>query len=279
MPTDTRLLQVDGLSVSFRHGAHAVRDITFNIGQERVGVVGESGSGKTMTGRAIMRLEPKGARLTARRLAFLGQDLLAMPERKLSRLRGGSLALIMQDPRYSLNPVRPVGRQIAEAAALHLGLGRSAATRAATDALAAVRIRDPGHVATLYPHQVSGGMGQRIMIAMMLLARPRLVIADEPTSALDVSVRKDIMRLLDELVRDNRSGLMLISHDIRLVAHFCDRILVMLQGRIVEEFTTLADARHPYTRALIEGLPSLDGPRRRRLAEPDRAALAAMAAP
>lgn len=190
----------------------------------------------------------------------------------MGALRGKDIALIMQDPRYSLNPVLTVGKQIAEAARLHLGLRGGKARDAARAMLERVRISDPDRVMALYPHQISGGMGQRVMIAMMLLAKPKLVIADEPTSALDVSVRKDVLTLLDELVRENNSGLLLISHDIRMVAAFCERIIVMYSGRIVETLTRLEDAQHPYTRGLMAALPD---PRRpvRRLAVLDRAKL------
>ncbi|WP_342364388.1 ABC transporter ATP-binding protein [Terrarubrum flagellatum] len=258
------ILSLRGLTVRFgRSAAPAVSNVSFDIGREKVGVVGESGSGKSTTGRAIMRLLPSIAQISAERLAFAGEDLLVNTERRMGEIRGKDIALIMQDPRYSLNPVLRIGRQIAEAARLHLGCDRKEALARARSMLERVRINDPDRVMALYPHQISGGMGQRVMIAMMLLARPRLVIADEPTSALDVSVRKDVLMLLDELVRENNSGLMLISHDIRMVAAFCERILIMYGGRVVETLSSLDEARHPYTRALIAAMPDPRHPVRR----------------
>ena len=267
------VLSVKGLNVRFGRGAvPAVSNVSFDVGRERVGIVGESGSGKSTTGRAIMRLLPPAAVVSAERLDLAGSPLLSKTERQMGALRGKDIALIMQDPRYSLNPVLSIGKQIAEAARLHLGLHKKQAFEAARAMLERVRISDPDRVMALYPHQISGGMGQRVMIAMMLLARPKLVIADEPTSALDVSVRKDVLLLLDELVRENNSGLLLISHDIRMVAAFCERIIVMYAGRIVETLTRLEDARHPYTRGLIAALPDPRNPVRR-LAVLDRTKL------
>ncbi|TBZ62724.1 ABC transporter ATP-binding protein [Rhizobium leguminosarum bv. viciae] len=267
------VLSVEGLSVRFGRGAvPAVSNVSFDVRRERVGIVGESGSGKSTTGRAIMRLLPPAAVVSAERLDLAGSSLLSKTERQMGALRGKDIALIMQDPRYSLNPVLSIGKQIAEAARLHLGLHKKQAHEAARAMLERVRISDPERVMALYPHQISGGMGQRVMIAMMLLARPKLVIADEPTSALDVSVRKDVLLLLDELVRENNSGLLLISHDIRMVAAFCERIIVMYAGRIVETLTRLEDARHPYTRGLIAALPDPRNPVRR-LAVLDRTKL------
>jgi peptide/nickel transport system ATP-binding protein len=258
------VLSVEGLSVRFGRGAvPAVSNVSFDVGRERVGIVGESGSGKSTTGRAIMRLLPPAAVVSAERLDLAGSSLLSKSERQMGALRGKDIALIMQDPRYSLNPVLSIGKQIAEAARLHLGLHKKQAHEAARAMLERVRISDAERVMALYPHQISGGMGQRVMIAMMLLARPKLVIADEPTSALDVSVRKDVLLLLDELVRENNSGLLLISHDIRMVAAFCERIIVMYAGRIVETLTRLEEARHPYTRGLIAALPDPRNPVRR----------------
>ena len=267
------VLSVQGLNVRFGRGAvPAVSNVSFDVGRERVGIVGESGSGKSTTGRAIMRLLPPAAIVSAERLDLSGSPLLSKTERQMGALRGKDIALIMQDPRYSLNPVLSIGKQVAEAARLHLGLRKKEAHDAARAMLERVRISDPERVMALYPHQISGGMGQRVMIAMMLLARPKLVIADEPTSALDVSVRKDVLLLLDELVRENNSGLLLISHDIRMVAAFCERVIVMYAGRIVETLTRLEDARHPYTRGLISALPDPRNPVCR-LAVLDRAKL------
>jgi peptide/nickel transport system ATP-binding protein len=258
------VLSIEDLNVSFgKNAVPAVSRVSFDVGRERVGIVGESGSGKSTTGRAIMRLLSAGATVSAKRLDLDGSPLLSLSEKQMGKIRGKDIALIMQDPRYSLNPVLTVGKQIAEAARLHLNLRGGAATAAAKAMLERVRIRDAERVMAQYPHQISGGMGQRVMIAMMLLARPKLVIADEPTSALDVSVRKDVLTLLDELVRENDSGLLLISHDIRMVSAFCERIIVMYSGRIVETLTRLEDANHPYTKGLIAAMPDPRHPVRR----------------
>ena len=258
------ILKVRDLTVGFaRSSVKAVKGVSFDLGAERLGVVGESGSGKSTVGRAIMRLLPPSATTEASQFDFEGAPLLTRSEREMRRLRGNDLALIMQDPRYSLNPVLPIGKQVAEAAMLHFKLGKKDAYARAADMLARVRIADVARTMALYPHQISGGMGQRVMIAMMLLAKPRLVIADEPTSALDVSVRGDVLRLLDDLVRENNSGLLLISHDIRMVAAFCERIIVMYKGSVVETLTRLEDAQHPYTRGLIAAMPDPRHPVRR----------------
>ncbi|SDB74039.1 peptide/nickel transport system ATP-binding protein [Agrobacterium fabrum] len=263
-PDSSPILSVRNLNVRFgRNSIPAVSDVSFDVGRERVGIVGESGSGKSTTGRAAMRLLPKSATVTAERMDFLSEPLLEKSERQMGAIRGSEMALIMQDPRYSLNPVLPIGKQVSEAAELHLALKGAAARDAARNMLLRVRISDPDRVMGLYPHQISGGMGQRVMIAMMLLAKPKLVIADEPTSALDVSVRKDVLLLLDEMVRENDAGLILISHDIRMVAAFCERVLVMYGGRVVETLTKLEDAQHPYTRGLIAAMPDPRNPVRR----------------
>lgn len=264
MPAHDPILSVRNLSVRFgRASVNAVNGVSFDLRAERLGVVGESGSGKSTVGRALMRLLPPVATVRADQLDFEGAPLLTRSERVMRGLRGNQLALIMQDPRYSLNPVLPVGKQVAEAASLHLKIGKKAAYARAAEMLSRVRIADVERTMTLFPHQISGGMGQRVMIAMMLLAKPRLVIADEPTSALDVSVRGDVLRLLDEMVRENNSGLLLISHDIRMVAAFCERILVMYKGEVVETLTQLEDAQHPYTRGLIAAMPDPRKPVRR----------------
>lgn len=263
------VLEVDELRVAFRGHRNdvstVVNGVSFELGAEVLGVVGESGSGKSTVGRAIMGLLPQTARVGAERLVFSGQDLLAMPPAARARLRGCAMAMILQDPRHALHPTIMVGEQIAEACRLHLGLDRAAARHAAKERLADVAISDPDRVARLYPHQVSGGMGQRAMIAMMLVGNPRLLIADEPTSALDVSVRQGILDLLCGLVKDRGISLMLISHDINVVRRTCDRVLVMYRGRLVETLARgeLASPRHPYTQGLVAALPSLRAPRPR----------------
>lgn len=259
------LLSVQNLRVTFptRQGTfEAVRGVSFDLGRERLGVVGESGSGKSMTGRAILGLVRPPGRVTADRMDLDGQPILNLPERRMRRIRGGRISMVMQDPKFSLNPVMTIGDQIVEAYRLHAGGAKTAARQKALDMLAAVQIRDPERVMAAYPHEVSGGMGQRIMIAMMLAPDPEILIADEPTSALDVSIRTEVLNIMDRLVRDRGMGLIFISHDLNLVAQFCDRVLIMYAGRIVETLAArdLHQARHPYTRGLLNSLPRLDVP-------------------
>jgi len=263
--TATPLLTVDDLWVRFPGRAdlvEAVRGIGFEVGREKLGIVGESGSGKTMTGRAILRLVPRPGRVTARRLEFDGIDLLSIDERSMRRIRGRRISMVMQDPKFSLNPVMSVGKQIAEAYRAHFPAGAREARERALAMLAAVRIRDPRRVYDLHPHEVSGGMGQRVMIAMMLIPEPDLLIADEPTSALDVTVQLKVLAILDDLVTRRGMGLIFISHNLPLVASFCDRVLIMYGGRILEtcRAAELHAARHPYTRGLLESLPWIDRP-------------------
>jgi peptide/nickel transport system ATP-binding protein len=260
------LLDVRNLRVTFdteTGPVEAVRGVSFSLGCERLGIVGESGSGKTMTGRAVLRLIRPPGRIAAEAMTFDGRDILRADERAMRQLRGRRIGMVMQDPRYSLNPVMTVGRQLTEGLRLRDGLGRADATAKAIAALRAVRINDPERVIHAYPHELSGGMGQRVMIAMMLIPEPDLLIADEPTSALDVTVQAEVLSILDRLVRDRGMGLIFISHDLRLVARFCDRVLVMYRGRVVEEVAAanLLAARHPYTRGLLNCLPRIGGPR------------------
>ena len=257
------LLSVEDMSIRFptRTGIiEAVRGISFTVGRERLGIVGESGSGKSQTGRAILGLTSPHAEVTAKRLEFDGIDLLKATPRLRRDLRGKRIAMILQDPKYSLNPVMRIGRQIVEALRAHENICKREARERTLDMLAAVQIRDPARVFDLYPHEVSGGMGQRAMIAMMLIAGPELLIADEPTSALDVTVQLDILAILDRLVADRGMGLIFISHDLRLVASFCNRVLVMYAGRIVEEISAadLSKAKHPYTQGLLNCMPRID---------------------
>ena len=259
------LLRVEDLWVRFpgRTGVvEAVRGVGFTVGREKLGIVGESGSGKTVTGRAILRLVLPPGLVTARRLVFDGQDLLALNEAAMRGIRGRRISMVMQDPKFSLNPVMTVGSQVAEAYRMHADASLEEARRRTLEMLAAVKIRDPERVYRLYPHEVSGGMGQRVMIAMMLIPGPDLLIADEPTSALDVTVQMQVLAILDDLVTQQGMGLVFVSHDLSLVASFCDRILVMYAGRIVEtcRASELQQARHPYTRGLLQSLPRVDRP-------------------
>jgi peptide/nickel transport system ATP-binding protein len=261
------LLVVDDLRIAFanrdRGMTEAVRGVSFTLGRERLGIVGESGAGKSLTGRAILGLTPPEARITAKRLQFDGIDLLRCPARQRRELRGARIAMVLQDPKFSLNPVLTIGEQIVETLHAHRRVSAGEARTRARAALASVHIDDPERVAKLYPHEVSGGMGQRAMIAMMLIADPDLLIADEPTSALDVTVQLQLLSILDALVAERGMGLIFVSHDLRLVSSFCDRILVMYAGRVVEEVSAggLDDARHPYTRGLVDCLPRLGEPR------------------
>jgi peptide/nickel transport system ATP-binding protein len=256
------LVEIRNLRIRFPTAtgfSDAVRNVSLTLGEEKLGIVGESGSGKSLTARSILRLLPSNAVTTADKLEFDGIDILRASETALRRIRGARAGLILQDPKFSLNPVMTAGAQIAEAWLMHRGGNRKLAERAAIDLLAQVQIRDPAHVARAYPHELSGGMGQRVMIAMMLAPDPELLIADEPTSALDATVQAEILRLIEDLVSRRGMGLILISHDLPLVSHFCDRVAVMYAGRVVEELAAsdLTHARHPYTRGLLECLPAL----------------------
>ncbi|MDQ7988937.1 MAG: ABC transporter ATP-binding protein [Candidatus Dactylopiibacterium sp.] len=268
MNTTAPKLHVDDLRVAFRTGeglVEAVRGISFDLGQEKLAIVGESGSGKSTVGRSLLRLHPRSAQVTARAMQFGSTDLLTCSEKTMQGIRGRRISMIMQDPKYSLNPVMRVGDQIAEAFLSHHRVSRKEAEERTLAMLEAVRIREPRRVFRLYPHEVSGGMGQRIMIAMMLITEPEIVIADEPTSALDVSVRLQVLATLDDLVGQRGLGLIFISHDLNLVRSFCDRVLVMYAGRVVESIAAadLEHAQHPYTRGLLAALPSVDERRER----------------
>ncbi|UWR59968.1 ABC transporter ATP-binding protein [Phaeobacter inhibens] len=260
--TSAPLLEVENLRVSFptpKGRVEVVKGLDLTLGRERLGIVGESGSGKSMTGRAILRLIRRPGQMTADRLALEGQDLQTLSERQMRNIRGARISMIMQDPKFSLNPVMTIGAQIAEALDVHERLSRRDTRARVLEMLEAVRINDPELVAQMYPHQVSGGMGQRVMIAMMLIPRPDLLIADEPTSALDVSVQAQVLDLINDLVRDKGMGLILISHDLNLVARYCDRIMVMNAGRVVESCAAadLHKASHPYTQGLLAAVPRM----------------------
>ncbi|QVQ36181.1 ABC transporter ATP-binding protein [Pseudochrobactrum algeriensis] len=259
------LLEVEDLWVSFPgvdRSIDVVRGISFSIGREKVGIVGESGSGKSMTGRSILKLTPKVAQIKAKKLQFGDVDLLGASERQMRSVRGNKISMILQDPKYSLNPLIRIGDQIMEAYRLHHRVNKQEARQRTLNMLEAVHIRDAERVMNLFPHEISGGMGQRVMIAMMLIPEPDMIIADEPTSALDVTVRRQVLTVLDELVSRSGTGLMFISHDLNLVADFCDRVLVMYAGRIMEDLPAkeLHKAQHPYTQALLASLPRLDHP-------------------
>jgi len=259
-----QLLSVDNLNISFptpKGTVQAARGVSFSLGKEKIGIVGESGSGKSVTGRAILRLLPPYANVTCDRIQFKDQDLLSLTEKEMRTIRGKEISMVMQDPKYSLNPVRTIGQQIMEAYTIHRKVKKKEAKEKSLEMLAAVQIRNPVQVFNLFPHEVSGGMGQRIMIAMMLIPEPSLLIADEPTSALDVTVQLQVLAILDDLVTQRGMGLIFISHDLELVASFCDKVIIMYGGRIMEiiHAADLHKSVHPYTRGLLNCLPKIGG--------------------
>jgi peptide/nickel transport system ATP-binding protein len=262
--TDSALLRVEDLHVTYNTPTglvRAVSGVSFELGREKLGIVGESGSGKSQTGRAILGLTATGGTVSASRLEFKGTNLLNASERTMRQIRGRGISMIMQDPKYSLNPVMTVGYQIEEALLVHNRTSKRVARERTYEMLRAVKIREPERVYRAYPHEVSGGMGQRIMIAMMMIPEPDIIIADEPTSALDVTVQLQVLAVLDDMISERGMGLIFISHDLNLIASFCDRILIMYDGRVVEECTAaeLDRAQHPYTQGLVNCLPRLDG--------------------
>jgi len=260
------LLQVRGLTAAFNRGGRAVRvvdGISFDIAPgEAVGFVGESGCGKSVTARAIMRLAPEGSSVGwGGQVLFRGRDLLAASEGEMRDLRGRRIAMVFQDPMSSLNPVMTVGAQIDDMLRRHEGLSRRAARRRSVELLGQVGIRDPALRADDYPHQFSGGMRQRVLIAIAVSCRPDLLIADEPTTALDVTVQAQILRLLLRLKRELGMALMLITHDFGVIAGMVERVHVMDAGAIVEEGEVdalFANPRHATTRALLDAVPRLE---------------------
>ncbi len=256
------LLDVDSLTIQFATAdggsATVVDGVSFSVGREKVAIVGESGSGKSLTARALLGLVPSGGRVEVARLALAGRDLSRLTPRQWAEVRGAEIGLVLQDPRFSLNPLIPVGRQVEEALVLHTRLSRAERRERTVDMLAAVGLERPREVCALFPGELSGGMGQRVMIAAMLVARPKLLIADEPTSALDESLRRQILDLLAHLAEEHRMGLLLISHDLQQVADFADRVLVMYRGRIVDRraASELAHSPHRYTSTLWSCRPS-----------------------
>jgi peptide/nickel transport system ATP-binding protein len=256
------VVEATDLRVAFPGGLQAVRGVSFTLGRERLGIVGESGSGKSTVCRALLGLVPASARIEAERLCIGGRSVLGLSPRGWRDIRGKRAGMILQDARYSLNPVLRVGVQIEETFRAHHRIGRAEARRRTLASLEAVRIDDPESVYRRYPHEISGGMGQRVMIAMMLAPEPDVLVADEPTSALDVTVAARVLATLDDLVTRRGMGLILVSHNLDLVGRFCDRVLVMHHGRVVEELRggALDQATHPYTRGLLAASPRLDRP-------------------
>lgn len=266
------LLDVQNLHVSFGRGTErvpAVRGVSFVIRRgEMVGLVGESGCGKSVTALSLLRLVPTPGAIEGGRILLEGKDLLGLAEPELRRIRGGRISLIFQDPFSSLNPTMTVGAQLVEAIRQHARCTPGEAKRRALDLLAAVRIPAPEQAMRRFPHEISGGQRQRVMIAIAFAAGPDLVVADEPTTALDVTVQSQVLSLMDALRRQTGAAILLITHDLGIVAQTCDRVLVMYAGEIVEEAPSqvlFTHPRHPYTEALLHSLPSLEGPRQRRL--------------
>jgi peptide/nickel transport system ATP-binding protein len=258
---DQPLLDVRKLNIRFNTPtgiSHVVRDVSFSLGREKLAIVGESGSGKSQTARAILGLTT--GQVTAERMDFAGENLLGLSNTAWRNIRGRRITMVMQDPKYSLNPVMRIGDQLMEAAARKIP--KAQLRNRALEMLEAVKIRDPERVFRAWPHELSGGMGQRAMIAMMLVTEPELLIADEPTSALDVTVRLQVLAILDDLVKTRNMGLIFISHDLNLVSTFCDRVLVMYAGQVLEELDAkhLNAAQHPYTRGLLACTPNLEKP-------------------
>ncbi|HEY2931902.1 MAG TPA: ABC transporter ATP-binding protein [Acidobacteriota bacterium] len=263
--TTDPILEVRQLCVEFRISdqiLRAVDNVSFQVPQQStVGLVGESGSGKTLTALSILNLPPAGARITAGSILFRGRDVLQMTYRELRHIRGKEIALIFQEPMSSLNPVLSIRTQLTEGMLAHLDISRADATRRAVQLLQQVGISDPERRLREYPHQLSGGMRQRVMIAMALACEPSLLIADEPTTALDVTIQAQILDLLRDLKQKYRLSMLLISHDLGIVAQNADWVAVMYAGRIVE-FASCRDLfhhpQHPYTQALLRAVPRLD---------------------
>jgi oligopeptide/dipeptide ABC transporter ATP-binding protein len=253
------MLTVRDLGVAFG-AVRPLSGVSFSVGKgETLGIVGESGSGKSLTAMSVMGLLPlMGGRITGGTVTFDGQDLTNLPERAYRKLRGGRIGLITQNLMTSLDPLKRIGPQVDDVAILHLGMTRDQARARTRDILGTLRIPEPALICERYPHQMSGGMKQRIVIAMALAADPDVLIADEPTTALDVTVQAQIIRLLDDLVKQRNLALVLITHDMSVVAQTCDKVVVMYAGRAVEHGPVGAifdRPRHPYTQALIRCIP------------------------
>jgi oligopeptide/dipeptide ABC transporter ATP-binding protein len=266
------LLQVEDLKVEFwtaRGIVHAVNGVSFSVDRgETLGIVGESGCGKSVTSLAILGILSRAGRVTGGRALFEGRDLLQLNDEQLRKVRGREIGMIFQDPMTSLNPVLTIGRQIREALEAHFGLEKKEANKRAAALLDQVGIPTPDLRLKDYPHQFSGGMRQRAMIAMALACEPKVLIADEPTTALDVTIQAQILNLLRELVADRDTALVLITHDLGVVAGMCERVNVMYAGMIVEAGGAeqlFARPRHPYTLGLLQSVPRLDAGRRQRL--------------
>lgn len=275
MPTDTRPpIVAKNLTITRATGAELVKNISFVLGRERVALVGESGSGKSLTARSLMGLLSPTLNLRAETLDVIGENALHLDERRWNQLRGSKLAMVMQDPKYALNPMRTVGWQVAEPLKLHTRLSRAEIKEKVCEMLDAVGLPQPAQLMQRYPHQLSGGMGQRVMLAIALIADPQFLIADEPTSALDHAMRDQVLALIRNQVEQRNMGLLLISHDLQQVAEHCERVMVMYQGKILDTLPAaeLPRASHPYTSTLWACRPG-KATRGQQLPVLDRAAL------
>ena len=266
----SELLEIKHLNVVFSNGGRsveAISDLSLSLGRrETLGIVGESGSGKSVTSLATMRLLPKATAHVKGQILFEGRDLLQLPEREMQQIRGNKIAMIFQEPMTSLNPIHPVGKQIAESVLLHSKATKKEAMARALQLLELCGIPDPEQRMKEYPHQLSGGMRQRVMIAMALACEPELLIADEPTTALDVTIQAQILQLMKDLKKDRDMSIIMITHDLGIVYDFCDRVVVVYTGEVVESAPVKAlfqEPLHPYTEGLIGALPRLGRPTER----------------
>ncbi|URJ58908.1 ABC transporter ATP-binding protein [Paenibacillus polymyxa] len=266
-----QLLEVTNLRTEFKTAAGTIRavdGVDLSVGKgETLGIVGESGCGKSITSLSIMQLLPKGlGKVAAGEVRFNGENMLDFSERKMRSIRGNEMAMIFQEPMTSLNPVFKIGKQIAESARYHHGVSKHKAKDMAVQMLTKVGIPRPEKVATSYPHELSGGMRQRVMIAMAMICNPKLLIADEPTTALDVTIQAQILDLMRELQKSEGTSILMITHDLGVVAEMCDRVVIMYAGQVVEETdvkTLFKDPKHPYTQSLLASLPQLNSDQER----------------
>jgi peptide/nickel transport system ATP-binding protein len=262
------LLEVQGLKVHFftlRGVVHALERVAFSLNrQQTLGLAGETGCGKSVTARSVLRLIDPPGRIVGGSIRFEGRNLLELDEAAMRNIRGREISMIMQEPKMSLNPVIRVGEQIAETLLIHEhALNRRSAGKQAVDMLAQLGIADPARIVRRYPHQLSGGMCQRVMIAMMLVTRPKLLIADEPTSALDVTIQAQILELIRKLIREIKTSVLMITHDLGVMAETCDRVAIMYAGDMVElgsVRSVLKNPQHPYTQGLLQTVPDKSNP-------------------
>jgi len=260
MKNNQSLIAIKDLHITLEDGTSLVRNLSFNMGQERVALVGESGSGKSLTAKTLMGLLPNACYPQAQQLELLDQPILTLSQQQWCQLRGKEVAMVLQDPKYALNPSRTIGMQVEEPLKLHQKLSKKIRIEKVEEMLNAVGLANPAQLRHQYPHQLSGGMGQRVMLAMALINDPKLLIADEPTSALDHAMRDQVLALIHDMVAQRNMGLLLISHDLQQVAKYSERVLVMYQGELVDQLpaSQLACASHPYTQTLWSCQPHGD---------------------